>query len=520
MMRPATRARAAAAVLALAVSACASPSSAPSTDAPTPAEDERRLPGSTSNDIRVTLVQLNDVYEITPVSGGAQGGLARVATLLQRLEAWNPNTLAVIAGDFLSPSALGTARIDGERLAGRQMVAVLNAMGLDYATFGNHEFDLDAEDFRRRLDEAEFGWFTSNVLDGAGRPLQGVSGVEVLRFIGAAGDTLRLGMIGVTRAGGEPDYVSVSDPIDAVRDEVDALGDSVQALVALTHLDFAEDTELAQTVPELDLIMGGHDHENMVLRRGPRLIPITKADANARSVFVHEIRWDPRVQQLDIESRFVPITDETTDEPETAAEAARWVDIAYAGFRAQGFEPDEVVANVTEPLDGLEASVRTRPTMLTELIAEGMLAEVEGADLSILNGGSIRIDDVIPPGPMTQYDVIRALPFGGEVVEVLMGGALLNEVLRQGVDNQGTGGYLHTAGVDWTVIGAPFEVAGAPIDPDATYRVAITDFLITGRETGLGYLTPDHPQLEVVGSHRDVRQALIDALRRRYGGEE
>ena len=509
--------RTAAIILALILAACGTPSSTPPA-APTPATAESTA--STSTDIRVTLVQLNDVYEITPVSGGAQGGLARVATLMRRLEAWNPNTFAVIAGDFLSPSALGTARVDGERLAGRQMVAALNAMGLDYATFGNHEFDLDEDDLLQRLDEAEFGWFTSNVFDGDGRPFPGVSDVEVLRFVGSAGDTLRLGMIGVMLPGAEPDYVSVSNPIDAVRDRVDLLRDSVQALVALTHLDFDDDTRLAQSIPELDLIMGGHDHENMVLRRGPRLTPITKADANARSVFVHEIRWDPRVQELDIESRFVPITDEMPDDPETAAEVARWVDAAYAGFRAQGFEPHEVVTNVTEPLDGLEASVRNRPTTLTELIAEGVRAEVEGADLSIVNGGSIRIDDVIAPGPVTQYDVIRALPFGGDVVEVLMGGALLNDVLRQGLDNQGTGGFLHAAGVDWTVIGAPIEVGDEPIDPDATYRVAITDFLITGRETGLAYLTPDHPQLEVIGPKRDVRQALIDELRRRYGGGE
>jgi 5'-nucleotidase len=393
-------------------------------------------------------------------------------------------------------------------------------MGLDYATFGNHEFDLDEDGFRQRVDEAEFGWFTSNVVAGDGRPLEGVSDVELLRFIGSAGDTLRLAMIGVTRPGGEPDYVSVSDPLDAVRDRVDELADSVQAFVALTHLDFDDDTRLAQTVPELDLIMGGHDHENMVLRRGPRLTPITKADANARSVFVHEIRWDPSIQELDIESRFVPITDDMPDDPETAAEAARWVDVAYAAFRAQGFEPDEVVVDLSEPMDGLEASVRNRSTALTEAIAAGVRAEVEGADVSIVNGGSIRIDDVIPPGPMTQYDVIRVLPFGGDVVEVMMGGALLNEVLRQGIDNRGTGGFLHADGVDFTVIGAPFEVGGEPIDPEATYRVAITDFLITGRETGLGYLTPDHPQLEVVGPRRDVRQVLIDELRRRFGGPE
>jgi 5'-nucleotidase/UDP-sugar diphosphatase len=100
------------------------------------------LPGSYANStqanqgatpeagIDFTLLQLNDVYEITPVANGTSGGLARVATLRQQLLAENPNTITILAGDFLSPSALGTARVDGEPLAGKQMVAAAQPNGL------------------------------------------------------------------------------------------------------------------------------------------------------------------------------------------------------------------------------------------------------------------------------------------------------------------------------------------------------------------------------------------------------
>ena len=71
--------------------------------------------------VQITMLQLNDVYEMTI----ANGGLARVATLLGRLKAENPNTLAIMAGDLFSPSAIGTAKVDGRPLAGRQMVAVI-----------------------------------------------------------------------------------------------------------------------------------------------------------------------------------------------------------------------------------------------------------------------------------------------------------------------------------------------------------------------------------------------------------
>lgn len=91
--------------------------------------------------VDITLLHLNDIYEITPVEAG-RGGLARVATLRQQLLIKNPRTYRLLAGDAFSPSALGTAKVNGKPLAGEQMVAVMNAVGFNYATFGNHEFDL------------------------------------------------------------------------------------------------------------------------------------------------------------------------------------------------------------------------------------------------------------------------------------------------------------------------------------------------------------------------------------------
>src|SRR5947208_3000844 len=90
----------------------------------------------------VTILHFNDVYEIDAVGGGRAGGLSRVASVLRELKRTQPAVLTTLGGDYLSPSALGTAKVDGQRLAGRQMVSVLNALGVDWATFGNHEFDV------------------------------------------------------------------------------------------------------------------------------------------------------------------------------------------------------------------------------------------------------------------------------------------------------------------------------------------------------------------------------------------
>jgi 5'-nucleotidase len=230
---------------------------------------------------------------------------------------------------------------------------------------------------------------------------------------------------------------------------------------------------------------------------------------------VHEQRWDPRTQELDIDSRLMPITDEIPDHPATLAEVERWLAAGWAGFREAGFDPEALVTSVADPLDGLESSVRNRPTTLTRLITAGMRAEVPGSDVAILNAGSIRIDDVIPPGPVTQYDVIRALPFGGPVVEVRMRGDLLARVLDQGERNVTGGGFLLTDGAERA--GEGWLLGASALDPQADYTVAIADFLLTGREQGLEFLTADAPGLTVVDDRRDVRQVLIDALRERYG---
>ena len=125
--------------------------------------------------VTVTIVHLNDVYEIVPVEGGKAGGLARVATVLRDLKARQGPVVTTLGGDYLSPSALGTAKVDGKPLAGRQMVDVLNAVGVDWATFGNHEFDVSEAAFRAHLEQAKFGLVSSNVLAADGQPFPGVA---------------------------------------------------------------------------------------------------------------------------------------------------------------------------------------------------------------------------------------------------------------------------------------------------------------------------------------------------------
>ena len=99
--------------------------------------------------ISFTLLQLNDVYEISSIQGGKFGGMARVKTIHKELLKENKNTLLVMAGDFLNPSLIGTMKYNGERIRGKQMVEVMNAMNFDVAAFGNHEFDILKKIFKK-----------------------------------------------------------------------------------------------------------------------------------------------------------------------------------------------------------------------------------------------------------------------------------------------------------------------------------------------------------------------------------
>lgn len=465
--------------------------------------------------VPITLIHLNDVYEITPVSGGAEGGLARVATLRKQLLAENPNTFMMLAGDLFSPSALGTARVNGERLAGQQTVGVMNAIGLDFMTFGNHEFDLNQEQFLKRMGESQFTWVSSNVFDASGQPFPGVEPNHIFTVTGQNGQEVRVGIFGLTLGSNPKGYVTYTDPFAAAAEQVAALREQVDILIALTHLAVESDTQLAQQLPQIDLIVGGHEHENMSVRPGPDLAPIYKADANARTVYIHNLLYDPQTGELQIDSRLQPITAAIPDDPEAQQEVNRWTGLGFEGFRADGFNPEQIITRVDIPLDGLEASVRNHPTDLTDIIAQSMLNAAPGTELAIFNGGSIRIDDIIPPGDITEYDVIRILPFGGKIVSVEMSGSLLKQVLEQGRANAGKGGYLQTANVTAGANGG-WLINGEALDETRAYRVAINDFLLTGNEQGLDYLTPDNEGLTVLQEHDDVRAATIAQLRQTF----
>lgn len=469
------------------------------------------------NLVEFTIVQLNDIYEIGAVESGRRGGMARVATLRKKLLQENPQTVVILSGDFISPSAMGATKVDGKLVGGAHMIEVMNTIGVDYVTIGNHEFDNGEQVLLDRIGESQFKWVSSNVTNGAGQMYAGTLERTVREFSGtgrAQGAKARVCFFGVTVEMVKKPFIKYRKPAEAAADEAAKCDQEADIVVALTHVSSAEDKEIAVAVPRIDISMGGHEHENMAIVAGDDNTPIFKADANARTVYVHRFKYDTATKKSRITSQLVEIDESIPEDQATAAVVEKWTKRVFESLRTQGVEPEEVVGNATEVLDGFEASVRNRPTNLTALIGQSFLKAEPEADAAVFGSGSIRLDDRLAPGHITQFDIVRIFPFGGKNILVSLKGDVLKKALDAGLMNKGSGGYLCWANIVKGENG-DYQVKGAPLDPAKEYKILFNDFLLTGMEKNLSFLNPELEANGITKVHdsKDVRTALIDHLK-------
>lgn len=472
----------------------------------------------------IIILHINDVYEIAPLANGTVGGMARVATIYKALKQENPNTFFVHAGDFINPSVIGTLSYEGKVIKGKQMIEAMNIAGVQYVTLGNHEFDVAYQDLQERINESAFTWVCANTQyvakDQSVSPFfkesQGKKSYFPASVIWKAGN-LRVGLIGLLYPM-EKDFLKVTNPIEAAQKEYNRLKDSTEIVLALTHQSIEEDTDLAKKIPAIPLIMGGHEHDNMRVPVGASVI--CKADANVKTVYIHRLRYDFQTKKVSIESELKKIDSSIPDDPETALVVNKWLQIADKSARAIGLNPTDIVMETKEPLDGLESSVRNKSTNLTRLIGKAMKEASPASVAAIYNGGSIRIDDKIE-GKVTQYDILRVLPFGGQIFEMEIRGKLLLKILKIGLKNKGKGGYLHHANIEQQ--GRKWKIGESKIKKNQYYRIAITDFLLTGKEAGLEFLTEQNPDIKqvikpdkanVADLRNDIRKAIVAFLKK------
>ena len=488
--------------------------------------------GQAANDdqkIEITFVQVNDVYEIAPLEGGKVGGMAKVATIKKESVAQNPNTFMVIAGDFLSPSVYNSLKHEGKRIRGRQMIESMNVAGMDIAVFGNHEFDIEENELQDRLNESAFQWVSSNSFH---QTSNGIKPFERITSTGrelfpetyfldvkdADGTTARIGFIGINLPFNKAKYVSYTDPLSTAERLFHRIKDSCDAVVALTHQAVEDDSLLAVKLPELAIIIGGHEHDMRHLKVGN--VHITKAHANAKSAFIINMGINKKSGEISISPQLRMIDETVTLDSATNVVVQKWMDIGEKNYASLGFDAAKVVREKGEPLDGRETEIRSKPTNLTRIVVSAIEKAAPLAQMAIFNSGSVRVDDIIQM-PVTQYDIIRSLPYGGSILEVEMKGSLLLKILNVGRNNVGSGGFLqYSAFVKFDEVQKTWTMNQSPILPEVNYRVAISDFLLTGGEANMGFLTRDnsdiikiHPQVNDISDPRsDIRLAIIRYL--------
>jgi len=431
---------------------------------------------------RVTILQLNDLYDIMPVEKGKKGGLARVATLRDRIAKESPDAVLVLAGDFLSPSTMSSV------FQGSQMVATLNAAGLELATFGNHEFDFGEQVTQQRMQESRFAWVSSNVLD----PTTGLPFGNAVSFVLRNFGDIRVAFIGLTTPethvlskGGK--NLTFLDPVAAAKGVVArARRAKADVIVALTHQDMAADKTLAGAVPEIDVILGGHEHDPLDAKVGKTLILKTGSDAVALGRIDLLVTVGHGGRRVETKWELIAVTDETLEKPAVAALVKQ-----YEGLMAA--ELNQVMGTTSVPLDTRNEVVRVRESPVGDFIAD-LMREAMKADVALVNGGGIRGNAVTPAGPLTRGDVLKILPFANKIVKLEVTGDALRAALENGLSQ-----HEKTAGRFPQVSGLRYVfdpkkpagsrlisvlVGGKPLDPAARYSLATFEFLMGG---GDGY---------------------------------
>jgi len=405
-----------------------------------------------------------------------------------------------------------------------------------------HEFDYGDDALRECISASNFKWFGSNVRDReSGEIFHGVVDTDILTLPHG----LKVGLFGVctsaTPSLSHPsDRIEFSDLVSASRRAVSELREvrGAHVVVALTHTHAAQDRDVASSVPGIDLILGGHDHEplasdhhhTLLFKCGQNgywvgavdldidfeadatppeetssssspLLPPAVVRADSVRVFpswhMHSTRRVEDDGGIDsIVERYQRVVDRRMLESFEGEE----------GGELRGLELEDAVATLRGgPLDTRTAAVRRGETNSGNLLADAMLSYFSTASsdaarneddaelemLAFVNGGFIRGDKLYRKSDLSLRDVLEELPFPRDVCLLKISG----EHLRQAMEQQlracptATAAFPHVSHNvrlvydDSATIGSrirSMKINGREVDGEAKYLIAVTDFVASG----------------------------------------
>jgi 5'-nucleotidase len=239
-----------------------------------------------------------------------------------------------------------------------------------------------------------------------------------------------------------------------------------------------EDKEVARCA-DVDVIIGGHEHTLLESHAGRA--PIFKMTADARELGQIDLNISQTTGELEsIDWKVIPVDNKTVEAPEFAA-----VNRKYARLLA---ELERRVGRTTVALDARSAQGRTRETNVGNFITDAF-RKATAADVALMNGGSIRADELIPAGPLTVRDVLSMLPFKNKLVKIEITGATLRAALEHGVSRSAEdaepGGFPQVSGIQFSFDASrpagsrivDLKVNGQPLDETRKYTLTTSTFI-------------------------------------------
>jgi len=412
----------------------------------------------------------------------------RLASAVRQCRDTFPDAILVDAGDRWT----GNVYCDRAAEPRRPIIDLMNRLGYDVATFGNHEFDPGQELLVQRTSEAGFEVACANLRSGTASFPQPAPYVVVER------GGLKIGFVGVVTnydnnnhpAGHDANFVGLSftDAIDTAAG-LQSLGAECDVLAAVTHIGTEKDRLLAEKAPGYDLIIGGHSHDET--DETVNGVLLTQTGKNLRNVGVTEIRLRGD-EVIDIGFRLVPLSGYEPD-----PEFQERIDAYYDA------------PELCRPVTAIDGTLRKTGLIRTFVAA---LKQYGKADIGLYHMGGVRLDSLV--GAVTEADIYNLDPFGSRVVTVEMTPAQLERMIMAKFNdtiNTGESHYLDIHATTPYVIhtDASFDATGVTfpeLKDGRKYRVAMGD-----------YIYKNYKQLE--GENPQDPELLVTEALKRYFSE-
>ncbi len=456
-----------------------------------------------TNDLHSRIESINK-YDSTcnaedEAEGKCFGGVARLKTIVdtRRGDLADENVLLLDAGDPFQGSLFYTT------YKGAAEAEFMEAIGYDVMAVGNHEFDDGPEGLATFIDAVSFPVISGNLDLSSSTELKDRVQNHVVLDVGGQ----KVGIISALAT----DTVDTSSPGKDVifKDEIESLkadvatlqGEGVDIIIALNHVGLAKDIEIAEQVPGLDLVIGGHSHtllsntQEGAAGSYPLMVgdvPVVQAYAYSKYLGEVTLTFDDDGNLVSAEGEPILLDASVTPDPDIAAR------VAEMGAPIEEMKK-RVVAESAAAIQGDRAVCRVQECEMGNLVADAMLARVadQGAQLAIANSGGLRAS--IDPGEVTMGEVLTVLPFQNTLSTFEISGQGVIDALENGVSQveEVKGRFPQVAGMTftWDPSVAPnegriVEVMVAkdggyePIDPAATYLVVTNNYVRNG---GDGY---------------------------------